>query len=91
MIDKIFKLTEIGFDCMFTDEFWGMTRYRQSVLLTLYGCFLSEQDNFSFESIENILNKKNLIGLTGQEFRKLCNELKGNKEACKNFVSIEFN
>ena len=89
--NNTFKLTEVGFDHMFTDEFWKRSRFQQCILITMYACFLSEQDDFGFESIKNIVDKRNLKGLTDQEFKKLCDELKDNKEACKDFVNMGFN
>jgi hypothetical protein len=91
MINSIFKITENGLDCMFTDKYWEMSRYQQSILLILYTCFLSDQHSFGLESIENIMNRKGLLSISVQEFKNLCNELKDNKEACDDFLNLEFN
>jgi hypothetical protein len=91
MENNIIKLTEFGFNLMFTDMFWKKGRFKQCILITLYACYLSGQDDFCFELIKNMIDKRNLNGLTDQEFKRLCDELKDNKEACKNFVNMGFN
>jgi citrate lyase synthetase len=87
----IFKITENGLDFMFSDSFWTKPRRQQCVMLVLYTCFMAKQKEFGFESLKNIIEKKNLLERSETEFKKLCNELKDNKEACEDFLNVEFN
>ena len=89
--NSIFKITDSGLNHMFTDSFWVRPRFEQCVMLVLYTCFMSEQKEVGLDSLKNVIDKKNLTEKSTAEFKKLCNELKDNKQACKDFLNLEFN